>query len=114
MSDGWLKRLQELGYKPLQLEPYEKGNLVVKEVQPTVWKLFVEGNQWMVYQTYDYKEVYELYSHYDLAQGHCILTGLGFGARERWILNKPEVTKLTVLEQSEDVIQYHKDTGAEP
>ena len=113
MSNGWLKRLQEFGYEPPQIEPYEKGDVVVKEVQPEVWKLFVEGAQWMVYQTYDHKEVYEVYSHYDLAQGHCILTGLGFGARERWLLNKPEVTKITVLEQSKDVIQYNKDTGAD-
>ena len=29
-------------------------------------------------------EAYELYSHYDLAKGHCICTGLGFGVRENW------------------------------
>ena len=36
----------------------------------------------MSYRIKDHDEAYELYSHYDLAKGHCICTGLGFGVRE--------------------------------
>jgi hypothetical protein len=37
-----------------------------------------------------------------------IVSGLGFGARENWLLTKKEVTKLTIIERSEDLINYHK------
>ena len=43
-----------------------------------------------------------------LLNGHCICTGLGLGVRENWILNKPGVTKVTVVEKNQEIIDYHK------
>ena len=62
----------------------------------------------MSYKSKVYDQAFELYSHYDLAKGHCICTGLGFGIRENWILNKKGVTKVTVLEKYKSVIDYHR------
>jgi hypothetical protein len=62
----------------------------------------------MSYRNKDHDQAFELYSHYDLAKGHCICTGLGLGVRENWILNKKEVTKVTVIEKNKEVIEYHR------
>ena len=72
------------------------------------WGLFVDGQRWMTYNLFDHIQAFELYSHYDVAHGHCICTGLGFGVRENWLLTKPEVTKITVLEKNKEVIEYHQ------
>ena len=73
-----------------------------------MYRLFIGGEDYMSYKINDHDEAYELYSHYDLAKGHCICTGLGFGVRENWLLTKKEVSKVTVLEKNKEVIDYHK------
>jgi len=52
------------------------------------------------------KEVTEQYSHFKLAEGDCICTGLGFLLRESWLLENPRVTKITVIEKNVVVIHY--------
>jgi hypothetical protein len=47
-------------------------------------------------------------SHYDLAYGHVILTGLGLNIVPNWLANKPEVTKITVIENDIRLIDYFK------
>lgn len=39
------------------------------------------------------------------AKGHCLVMGLGIGMVVKAMLEKPEVTKVTVIEKSEDVIK---------
>ena len=106
--------LKELGYVPPIIKSYDKDGINVwldKRSYPfPVWRLDVDGVQWMVYDQ-RHGQTKQFYSHYCLAYGHVICTGLGFGTREQWIASKPEVTKVTVLEKYKEVIQYHKDIG---
>jgi hypothetical protein len=92
--------------------PYEEENLIIEEVYipnlRNVFKLSIENEKWMVYSIQNLEALFEVYSHYDLAKGHCICTGLGFGIREKWLLSKKEVTKVTVIEKNIEVINYHK------
>lgn len=100
--------LEHLNYIPPILESGKFGSFEIKENSPGYFYLYINGEQWMAYNVNTHLEVYEVYSHYTLAKGHVIVTGMGFGARENWILSKPEVTKLTIIERSEDLIEYHK------
>jgi hypothetical protein len=61
----------------------------------------------MAYNTKTHEDAYSVYSHFFLSKGHVVVTGLGFGAREQWILSKPEVNKLTIIELNKSVIDYH-------
>jgi len=70
--------------------------------------LKIDGQQFMAYNINSHFEAYQVFSHYYFARGHVIVTGMGFGARENWILTKPEVTKLTIIEKNESVLNYHK------
>lgn len=85
----------------LEQIPLPRYRLFTYEKDISTWK------QWMTYRA-DHKDILDFVSHYDLAEGHVICAGLGFGCREQWILNKPEVTKVTVLEKNKHLIEYHK------
>lgn len=90
---------------------YKKDNMIIKQVynlDEKYYQLLIDGNQWMTFDLNTYEQLFELYSHYNLAKGHCICTGLGFGLREKWLLSKKEVSKITVLEKNIAVINYHK------
>ena len=104
-----LRLLNQLNYTPPNLQLYNTDSCEVTfDSYNQMYRLSVEGEEWMSYRIKDHDQAYELYSHYDLANGHCICTGLGFGVRENWLLNKKEVSKLTVVEKSKEVIDYHK------
>ena len=106
--------LKELGYVPPIIKSYDKDGICVwldkrrKNHNVPYWQLTMDGVQWMVLDE-SHSSTCQIYSHYKLAKGHVICTGLGFGAREQWIASKPEVTKVTVLEKFKKVIDYHKD-----
>ncbi len=113
--------LYELGYVPPIIKSYSKDGMVVvlhnnayQEYHSRSWipgwSLFVDGIQWMLYSP-DHRQALQVYSHYKLAHGHVICTGLGFGAREQWIAKKKNVTKVTVLEKSQAVIDFHEEIG---
>ena len=104
-----LRLLSSLGYTPPNLELYKTDTCeVIWDEEPKAYVLSVNGEEWMSYRTQDHDQAYELYSHWDQAEGHCICTGLGLGVRENWILNKPGVTKVTVVEKNQEIIDYHK------
>lgn len=69
-----------------------------------VWRLYGDGVQFMQLITKTNREIKELYSSFDLAYGDVLITGLGFGILALWVANKPEVTSVTVIENSQDVI----------
>ena len=108
--------LKELGYVPPIIKSYDNNGINVwldsrrKIYDVPFWQFTMDGIQWMVLDE-RHGSASQFYSHYKLAKGHVICTGLGFGAREHWIASKPEVTKVTVLEKFEEVIDYHKDIG---
>ena len=104
-----LRLLKSLDYTFPNLKEYKKDDCeVIFDTTNNSYRLMVDGQEWMCYKAKEHDEAFELYSHYDLAQGHCICTGLGFGIRENWILNKKGVTKVTVLEKNKSVIDYHR------
>ena len=107
-----LSLLEQLNYIPPTLNCGKFGSIEIKEKAPGYYYLYVNDEQWMAYNTKTHLEAYELYSHYILAEGHVIVTGMGLGARENWILSKPNVTKLTIIEISKDLIDYHKYIGS--
>ncbi len=110
--------LKELGYVPPIIKSYDKNGINVwldkrgKIYDVPFWQLTMDGVQWMVLDE-KHGQASQFYSHYYLAYGHVICTGLGFGTREQWIASKPEVTKVTVLEKFKEVIEYHEDIGTE-
>ena len=104
-----LRLLNQLNYTPPNLKLYNTDSCKVTfDNHNQSYRLCVNGEEWMSYRIKDHDQAYELYSHYDLAEGHCICTGLGFGVRENWLLTKPEVTKLTVIEKNQEIIDYHR------
>ena len=99
--------LKKFNYTSPNIIEYEKGNLKI-ENKNTDYNLYLKDEQWMTYNNVSHEQAFELYSHYHLAKGHCICTGLGFGVRENWILTKPEVSKITVIEKNKEIIEYHQ------
>ncbi len=103
-----LKILEKFDFYPPELKEWSKNNLVIKKEKNT-FVLSYNKKQWMCWDTQTNAQVFELFAHYYLAEGHCLCTGLGFTLRESWILKKPNVTKITVLEKNKDIIEYHKN-----
>ena len=52
--------------------------------------------------------------HYEMAYGHVISTGLGLGVLATWLAVKPEVTKITIIENDLHLINYFKTYGDLP
>jgi len=70
--------------------------------------LLINGKQWMMYNYSNHQQAAQLLSHYYLAKGDVITTGLGFGVRENWLLKNPNVKSITIIEKNQTVIDYHK------
>ena len=72
--------------------------------------LFVDNTLYHVLNvgTFSYSD---LYSSFLVAEGHCVLSGLGLGVLANWVLEKPDVTKVTVIEKSSDVISLNRKLG---
>jgi len=87
---------------------YKFNNLEIKINNNGCATLLYNNEQWMTWNPHTQEQLLELYSHYFLAKGHCICTGMGFLLRENWLLEKKEVTKITVIEINKDLINYHK------
>lgn len=103
-----LELLKKYDYVPPNIIPGSYGKMEVSTNGSNYFYLTVDGNQWMAYNASSHEEAFDVFSHYYFAKGHVVVTGLGFGAREGWLLTKPEVTKLTIVEKNECVIDYHK------
>jgi hypothetical protein len=102
-----LEILKKFNYTVPILKEYNNDSVdVVKSNQ--CFTLYVNKHQWNNYNFLYHDEAFQVFPHYYLASGHCLCTGLGFGVRENWLLQNPRVTKITVLEKSRDVIEYHK------
>ena len=93
--------------------PSPKTPFEIRKTPDDIYILYINGVQWMMYEFKNHYQVSQVFSHYYLASGDVITTGLGFGAREKWILNNPKVKSLTVLEQNEDLIKFHRDNNPE-
>jgi hypothetical protein len=102
-----IELLKHMNYQPPLIKPGVYGNMEIVD-QNGVYYLYVDGLQWMSYNTKTHEDAYSVYGHYLLAEGHVVVSGMGFGARENWLLTKPEVTKLTIIELNKSVIEYHR------
>ena len=71
-------------------------------------EMYIDDKLWMIWDEKTCGTAYELFSHYYLAKGHTICSGLGLGIRESWLLSKPGVDKITVIENEKEVIEYHE------
>lgn len=98
--------LYNLGYTDPNIVEYEKNGLSVR-FENDNYRLVQDGSTWMNYHVPSMEQVFQLYYHWKLAEGHCICTGMGFLLRENWLLSKKEVTKITVIETNRNIIQYH-------
>jgi len=97
-------------------------NFVIKEAssgtvdivdEGDLFVLYNNGEQWMTYSKNDLA-IKQLYSSYDLAYGDVLVSGLGFGILALWLCTKPNVSSVTVIEVSEDVIKLFKDSNSVP
>lgn len=102
-----LSLLKHFNYTPPTIVPGKYGNVEVEKGY-NCYFLREDGHQWMVYNIDSHEEVYDVFSHYHFSSGNVIVTGMGFGARENWILTKPEVTKLTIIERNDNILKYHQ------
>ena len=104
--------LKDCNYSPPLLKPYTGKNISVVEScfrkNYKKYRLYINNCVCMTYNTWNHVQALELVSHYQLAKGHCICTGMGFGVRENWLMQKKEVTKITIVERNEELIEYHK------
>lgn len=107
--------LKSLNFSEPNIQEYSKNTFEVKKVnhvikgeEHSVFLLMQDNHRWMAWNKTNNKEVFELYSHYCLAKGHVICTGMGFLLREKWLLSKPDVSKITVIEINKNIIEYHK------
>jgi len=92
----------------LMLDIEDHPNRAIEYAQGEVL-LFVNGRRWLRQYLPTSLSIGGIFSHYWFARGHTLTTGLGLGIREKWLLNKKEVTKLTILEKSLKLIDYHKE-----
>jgi len=87
------------------------GNARLYKGDGNYYVLTVNGQIWLRYNCQYHTTVREFNSSYDIAYGHCVLSGLGLGILPTLLLHKPEVKSITVYEISEDVIKLNKIVG---
>ncbi len=68
--------------------PLDKIQEVELRNVPYGLRLFVDDISWMGVNTNNYREVYEFFSHFTLAKGKVLCSGMGLLIRESWLLSK--------------------------
>lgn len=74
-----------------------------------IFSLHIDGKWIMDDNSIKMACFFEALPFFYFASGHCICTGLGMGIRETLLLQNKNVTKITVLENNLDLIEYHKE-----
>jgi hypothetical protein len=67
-----------------------------------------KGNWIMEDDSIRMKSFFESLSFFNFARGHCLCSGLGMGIRETLLLQNKNVSKITILENNFDLIEYHR------
>lgn len=93
-------RIDLVNYKSLKISRNPKA--------PKNLELFINDTPFMTYNLETHSQAHDLLINYHIAHGHCICTGLGFMVRETLLLNNPIVDKVTVLENSLDLIELQE------
>lgn len=102
-----LEILQRFNYSPPKLESSKFDNFEVIKNESN-FTLKVDGQTWMQYYLWSHIQAAQVFSHYYLAKGKVTVTGLGFAARETWLLKNPNVDSLTIIEANNTVIDFHR------
>lgn len=86
------------------------GDARISSDKGFTYRLFVKD---IIYNTVNVSifSYCDLYSSFLAAEGHCVLSGLGMGILANWVSEKPEVTKVTVIEKYNDVISINEKLG---
>lgn len=90
----------------VNIEAGKIGSICIKR-QGAKFALYENELPWMFYTPSTKRASTEVFSSYDLAYGNVLITGFGFGMLANWLANKPEVTSITVLEKSKEVIDLY-------
>ena len=106
-----LEVLKLFNYTPPNIQTIDRNGFKVI-TDEFGYRLFINNEQWMMYD-WSHTQAAMVYSHYHIAYGDVITTGLGFAARESWLLNNPRVKSLTVLEKNQCIIDYHKEINSD-
>jgi hypothetical protein len=93
--------------KPIS-PPSSKVLFETRELKSGQYMLYLKGERWMMYDYNTHLQASQLFSHYYIASGDVITTGLGLAIRENWLLNNSKIKSLTIIEKSPEVIEYHK------
>jgi hypothetical protein len=104
--------LEKYSLKLPVIEEYSKNSLEIKLINESYY-LYLNSEQWMIFSPKSGIQLFEFFSHYNLSRGTVICTGMGFLLRESWILTNPDVKRLIVIENSKDLIDYHKEKNPE-
>lgn len=88
---------------PVVIEPGIYGEVFINK-NGNYYELKHNDTPWHVYNSKNMREYHEQWSGYDLACGHVLLSGFGFGQMATWVASKPEVKSVTVIEKSSDVV----------
>jgi hypothetical protein len=87
----------------ITVTPAKNGDFSITQKGNTFY-LHKNEAQLMQLNTKTLREYKEQYACYDLAYGDVLITGLGFGMLATWLASKPEVTSVTVIEYSQEVV----------
>jgi hypothetical protein len=73
------------------------------------YRLYVNDEQWTMYNPTDPVDLRNLLPSYDLAHGDCVLSGLGLGLLPNMLARKQNVKSIKVYEINKDVIEFNKE-----
>jgi hypothetical protein len=91
---------------PFYIKAIKSKNFEIKNINNgDEFQLWINGERWMNITPHHDSTIKQLYSHYDIAYGNVLITGLGFGIAALWISSKSTVKHVTVVERSPEVIE---------
>lgn len=102
-----LEVLKMFEYSAPKIEAAKFDNFEVNK-NSTNFNLKVNGRTWMEYYFSSHIQAAQVFSHYYLAKDRVIVTGLGFAARENWLLTNKNLKSLTIIEANQSVIDFHR------
>jgi CRISPR/Cas system CSM-associated protein Csm5 (group 7 of RAMP superfamily) len=88
---------------PVVIKEGKYGDVEITK-ERSVYFLKHSKTNWNQYNEKNMREYHEQWSGYDLAYGNVLISGFGFGQFATWIASKPEVTSVTCLEISQDIL----------
>jgi hypothetical protein len=88
------------------IKAIKSNNFEIKDLNNgDEFQLWINNEQWMNVTPHHNNTIKQMYSHYDIAYGNVLVTGLGFGIAALWISSKSTVNHVTVVEKSPEVIE---------